>query len=168
LAIFDNGVVRTLGAGLIFAGGLLLGALKWLFKGINALLIPIANGFQAIGIVLERGVGAILEAFKTRNFSQAMNNFWANVAGDLAGLEQRNKNRFRFGGALPDAGAPPDQAPKPRPVPKSVVNIGKVEINQKVEQNANPDRVAWAWGDMLKRINTYPRESRVSPLPLGS
>lgn len=166
VAIFDNGIIRTLGAGLITVVGGLFGTVKWLLKGLNAVLVPIATGFQAIGIVMERGVMFIQEVIKTRSFSKAANNFWAGMATDIAGLEAKHAKRFKVG-KEPDLAMTEPATPKAHPVPKSVVNIGKVEVHQKVEQNADPDRVSWAWNEMLSKLTKHPRQSRVSPTPMG-
>lgn len=169
IAIFDNGILRTLGAGLLAAGGGVIWALKWVLTGINAILTPIATGFQAIGIIFERGVGFIQEVIRTRSFEQATNNFWANVAQDLAGLEAKKTAGFKLNSsANSETPSPAPGVPKANAVPKSVVNIGKIEVTQKVEQNADPDRVAWAWNDMLQKINRHPRQSRAGVVPVGA
>lgn len=168
--IFNNGLVRTLGAGLLAAGSAAMWAIKWVIKGINAVLVPIATGFQALGIVLERGIMFVQEVIKTRSFEKAINNFWAGVATDLAGLEKKQAGRFKVGAGDAGSGesAPQPTTPKTNPVPRSVVNIGKVEVRQTIEQNAHPDRVAWAWTDMLKQVSQHPQQARIAPLPMGA
>jgi len=160
LGIFDNGLLRTLGGGLLAAGSGAVWALKWTLKGVNAALVPISGAFQMLGIYVERGVEFLVNAIKFRSTDKALAAFNLGLASDLKKLKAMRENRF----ALGSSGAAQGRA-EARPVVQNVTHIGKVEVNQKVEQNASPDRVAWAWNDMLTQLSANPRQAKALPVP---
>ena len=162
LSIFDNGILRTLGAGLLAIGGGLMAALGWVLRGVNAVLTPLAAAFWGLGQIVERGLAFLVELLRTGDLSAAKANLFKGLGADIEGFKQR-----LVATPNPQIETAPTLPAATLPVARSVTNIGKIEIHQKIEQDGSPDRVAWAWDQMLTQIQQAGRQARTAPVPMG-
>lgn len=162
------------GSLLNMVGAALGGVLIGLVRGVDLVLRVL--GSLVVGLsVVGRVIGQLLKAI------------YMGVSGDVGGargalgeiptilqesnreLEKLWKDAFTFRTGGEDGGGVPDVPGKGNiPTTGQTVNIGKVEIRQNLETNADPARIANAFETVLDNVNRHKRQgvrhAMVSPL----